>query len=218
MVRNNNITQAEYGTFQTAYDFFNAELFSGELHPLLITLHRKAHSKGYFCRERFTHREQKLTTHELAMNPDCFSERSDEEILSTLVHEMCHVWQFECGKPPRSGYHDREWAARMKQAGLMPSATGEEGGKETGQRMTHYILPGGVYAAAYKKLEATGLRLHWESPSPGENNDKKQAVSKVKYSCPFCELNAWAKPGAVLICGECYEEDGGIINYLEAFA
>jgi hypothetical protein len=28
---------------------------------------------------------------------------------------------------------------------------------------------------------------------------------KVKYSCPECGLNAWAKPDVCLVCGECHQ-------------
>jgi hypothetical protein len=35
---------------------------------------------------------------------------------------------------------------------------------------------------------------------------KKKAASKTKYTCPLCDLNAWAKPDARLICGDCSEE------------
>ena len=41
--------------------------------------------------------------------------------------------------------------------------TGEPGGKETGQSVTHYIFPGGAYATAYAKLEGRGFQLHWQS-------------------------------------------------------
>lgn len=48
----------------------------------------------------------------------------------------------------------------MKQIGLHPSTTGEPGGKEAGQSVTHCIIPGGPYAKAYAKLKANGLQLH----------------------------------------------------------
>ena len=35
---------------------------------------------------------------------------------------------------------------------------------------------------------------------------KKKAASKTKYTCPGCCLNAWAKPAAPLICGDCEQE------------
>ena len=66
--------------------------------------------------------------------------RDDIEWHSTLVHEMCHLWQEDFGKPSRGGYHNRQWADKMIQVGLMPTDTGEPGGQLTGQRVTHYII------------------------------------------------------------------------------
>ena len=121
--------------------------------------------------------------HELAMNPDSFTGRTDEEILSTLAHEMAHVWQQTHGTAPRRSYHDRQWAAKMKEIGLQPTDTGEPGGKETGQSVTHYIVPGGPYAAAYAKLKATGFQLHWQS-APAGHEAKAKKASKTKFTCP----------------------------------
>ena len=154
------ITITEYQGFQRAYDFFNRELFDGGLPQVLVTLQRHANTRGYFSPERFSGRIDEAVVHELALNPDNFTGRTDEMILSTLVHEMCHVWQQTYGKAPRRGYHDRQWAAKMREVGLQPSSTGEEGGKETGQAVSHYIISDG-YAKAYVKLAATGFQLHW---------------------------------------------------------
>ena len=143
------ITPAQYRAFQEAYDFFNAELFPGSLHHVLVTLQRHAKAQGYFSPDRFTARTEKAAAHELAMNPDSFTGRTDEEILSTLAHEMAHVWQQSHGTPPRRSYHDQQWAAKMKEIGLRPSDTGQVGGKETGQSVSHYIIPGGAYAPKY---------------------------------------------------------------------
>jgi predicted SprT family Zn-dependent metalloprotease len=52
------------------------------------------------------------------MNPDTFTGRIDEDILSTLAHEMAHVWRQRDGTPPRRAYHDRQWAAKMREIGL----------------------------------------------------------------------------------------------------
>jgi predicted RNA-binding Zn-ribbon protein involved in translation (DUF1610 family) len=35
--------------------------------------------------------------------------------------------------------------------------------------------------------------------------------TRAKFTCPSCGQNAWAKPDAALLCGECYEADGEII-------
>jgi hypothetical protein len=47
----------------------------------------------------------------------------------------------------------------MKQIGLQPSATGQPGGKETGQSMSHYIIADGHYAKTYAKLKAAGFHF-----------------------------------------------------------
>jgi hypothetical protein len=157
------ITKREYEGFQKAYDFFNRHLFGRCLPPVLMTFQRKGGTRGYFAPDRFVGRIEKTAAHELALNPDTFENRTDEEILSTLAHEMAHVWQQTFGKPSRRCYHNRQWAAKMKEIGLQPSDTGAPGGKETGQLVTHYIVPNGRFSNAYARLESEGFRLHWQS-------------------------------------------------------
>jgi hypothetical protein len=41
-----------------------------------------------------------------------------------------------------------------REIGLQPSTTGEPDGKETGQSVMHYIVPGGPFARAYATLAA----------------------------------------------------------------
>jgi hypothetical protein len=153
--------------------------------------------------------------HELAPNPDNFTGRTDEMILSTLVHEMCHVWQQTHGKAPRRGSHDRQWAGKMREVGLQPSTTDEEGGKETGQAVSHYIILEGRFAKAYAKLAATGFQLHWQF-IPATKQGRAKKSSKTKFTCPDCGQNALAKPDALLICGECFDEGEGDICFMLA--
>jgi predicted SprT family Zn-dependent metalloprotease len=196
-----SITKTEYSSLDAAYEFFNQRLFDGALSACLITLNRKANARGYFAPDRFAHRQQDEHTDEIALNPDNFLGRTDEEILSTLVHEMAHVARHRlCQKPGTQGYHDKEWSSKMQQIGLMPSHTGQPGGKKTGSQMTHYIVTGGPFQIAAQELLATGWRLSWQSPS---GLRKAVPKSKIKYSCPECRQNCWAKPEAHLICGDC---------------
>lgn len=250
-----------YSELQQAYDFFNEKLFNKGLPDMLITLQRGKNTFGYFAPERFTG-ESNLS--ELAMNPDYFGGRSLADTLSTLVHEMVHVWQYHTPdvKKCRGGYHDRVWGGKMEQIGLMPSNTGQPGGKKNGQQMTHYIIRGGQFQNAVYELLKSGFSISWyDKWSSGlaplskankdilddwlkatdedeqeliikltktvnqrhDNNDDdendfngqdpdlvidirppaKGASNREKFTCPSCSLNAWAKPSARLICGEC---------------
>jgi len=65
--------------------------------------------------------------------------------MQTLVHEMAHCWQHCYGTPSRRAYHNREWADKMIGVGLMPSDTGQPGGKPVGQKMGDYPLPKGRF-------------------------------------------------------------------------
>src|ERR1035441_2328733 len=136
--------------------------------------------------------------------------RSDTEILSTFVHEMAHLWQFASASPSRGGYHNREWANKMESIGLAPSNTGFPGGKRTGQQMTHYIMPNGPFEKACRALLELGWKLDWHAPSGdagriglGAPAKPKANDSKSRFTCPQCTQNAWAKPGAKLVCGVC---------------
>ena len=165
-------TVAQYKEFQEAYDYFNVHLFAGELPQLLVTLQRKPRMLGHFAPVRYEHRSNTDVIHEIALNPDGFVGETDEEILSTLAHEMVHVWQQESGKPGRRGYHNKQWSARMKEIGLYPSRTGEPGGKEVGERMSHCVVKSGPYQLAYRRLEQGGFCLDWQSRNHHRNGEE----------------------------------------------
>jgi predicted SprT family Zn-dependent metalloprotease len=204
----NNPTTQTYTSLTTAYEYFNRELFNGSLPPCLITMQRHKGAYGYFSGERFANSANpKEVTDEIALNPSLFHARKPNEILSTLAHEMVHLWQHHYGKPPRKSYHDRQWAAKMHEIGLIPTATGEPGGKETGQRVTHVIDANGRYASVVAQLFiAHPTILYQDRSSENDETRKKKSASKTKYTCPTCGLNAWAKPNAPLICGDCQQE------------
>lgn len=193
-------TAQTYKTLNNAYDYFNRELFEGSLPPCLITLQRKSKARGYFCAERFeTRQEEKYYTHEIALNPNCFKDRTDEDIISTLVHEMVHVWQEEHGHPSRGGYHNSEWADKMEDIGLIPSNTEEEGGRRTGNAMSHYIDPNGRFSRYAGAFLSTVPPLQYQDrPVPKKPSKSK---NKVKYTCPKCLLNAWGKENIKIVCG-----------------
>lgn len=201
-----NPTVQSYNSLSAAYDFFNKELFGGTLPPCLITMQRHSKAYGYFAGERFAKTSDPAEiTDEIALNPEHFADRKPEEVLSTLAHEMVHLWQHHFGHSPRSGYHSRQWAEKMHQIGLVPTDTGAPGGHETGQRVTHLIDPAGAYArAAAQLLKGNPAILYTDRWRSDDDARRKKAASKTKYTCPGCGLNAWGKPDLSLICSDCH--------------
>lgn len=209
-----NPSKETYLSLEEAYFYLNQKLFQGTLPGCLITLQREKKSLGYFHYQVFEGKNNNVGTYtdEIALNPNHFT-RDDKEVLSTLTHEMCHLWQFHFGTSSRAGYHNREWAEKMESIGLMPSSTGLPGGKQTGQKMTHYVLPGGLFDQVASQLLATGATIHWASRTTDISGapKKKKKQTRSKFTCPDCGLNVWAKPEAYVICGDCniqLEEQG----------
>jgi predicted SprT family Zn-dependent metalloprotease len=200
-------TRSTYDGLNAAYAFFNRELFGGKLPACLLTMQRHRGAYGYFSGNRFASLDNaKEIVDEIALNPVNFARRTPTEILSTLVHEMVHLWHHRDphGNPGRRGYHNKEWAKQMKVVGLLPTDTGLPGGKETGERVTHMIEPGGRFEKACAAFLAKHPAvLYLDRAGQGDATAKKKAASKTKFTCPDCEQNAWAKADANLVCGDC---------------
>lgn len=220
-------TTENYATLQTAYDEANDVLFGGELpHCMIILLKKSPRNFGHYAPKRYqgvVDDNKETVLDEIALNP-AIVRLNPMEVLQTLVHEMCHLWQHHFGKPSRGGYHNKEWGAKMDEVGLSPSNTGAPGGKRTGQQMADYVQPGGRFekwaneffakytirwGASDHSLKGTSLAAMIAglgSPGAGETAEsdepeKPKPKSKIKYSCD-CS-NVWGKPGLVLTCRNC---------------
>ena len=215
-------TPEQYDRLQRAFDLFNERLFGGELPPCLITLQRQKRVMGYFSHRRFVNAAGEATD-ELAMNPEFFGEERVLEVLQTIAHEMCHLWQSHFGKPGRGRYHNKEWADKMEAIGLMPSDTGRPGGNRTGDHMADYPMEGGRFLEVAKELLSTEYNIPWadrfsiaapvlldtDALVVAEGSDETAvpppARGKTKYSltCKGETLNVWGRPNLSLACGIC---------------
>lgn len=182
-------TSTTYNELQVAFDHFNKALFENKLPQCLITLQRKKRTYGYFSSERFI-TSKGTKTDEIAMNPSYFAVCPPEEVLQTLVHEMAHLWQFHFGKPSRGGYHNKEWAAKMENIGLMPSSTGKEGGAKTGDCMSDYIIIGGRFEKACNQLLTNSFRISWADRFPARERIE-QAIAENGVDEIREELESW---------------------------
>jgi len=215
----NTPTAKQFKAFEGGYDYFNDLLFNGSLPPVILNLSRKSKAMGFVAPFRWRKSEDeegKGSIHELSINPEILS-MSAIDVYSTLVHEMCHIWQYEHGKPSRNGYHNKQWANKMETVGLIPSHTGREGGNKTGQNMSDYPKKNGVFLKALDKMPDE-FKLPFTSVEgdrrisnnalmglinlmEGEETTSKSG-KRTKYTCS-CGFNVWGKDGLKITCDEC---------------
>lgn len=214
------VTPAEtlIAELQLAYSYFNEALFKGELPDCMLTIDYSGRTiLGYYKPLSFVSKDGILVD-QISINPKFLISEKLSDVLSTLVHEMAHLWIFNIGnKKTINGYHCKKWVAKMEEIGLIPSNTGKPGGKKTGYQMDHYILAGGRFDRACEVLFDKEFQISWGMATAKMVNDfldgngsgksappepKDKSKGKVKFVCPVCAKPAWAAESRKLICGD----------------
>lgn len=156
-------TTKQATSIQLLYNLLNEKLFNGEIENCILNYSREsARTMGFFAPERWIRvgtekeraaGEKRKVIHEISLNPRSSTMLTVKDLVTTIAHEMVHLWQHEKGTPSRTGYHNEEWAAKCESIGLIPSSTGRPGGKKTGQKMSDYVAPGGPLEEIIKAIE-----------------------------------------------------------------
>jgi len=193
-------TQAQFKAYQQIFDYFNQTLFDNSLPDCMLGFSRRRKSSHQlFTAAGWQQQEQPMA--EVSLNLEKLKEGRPKEVMALLVREMVHLWQEHYGQPSRPGYYNREWADKMEEVGLIPTDSGEAGGKRTGQSLKHYVEEGGRFEQAYELMPEEYL-LPFEPGSWPRGARSSGYTEKVKYSCEGCGAKVWGKPGLGIVC-EC---------------
>lgn len=154
-------TNELYEPLISAYNYLNHHLFDDKLPEVIFTLQRKKGVMGFFSAKRWGNTKGNYCS-EIAINPAYFASSRMIEVMQTLVHEMVHCWQYAYGTPSDHHYHNQEWAKKMMSIGLMPSSTGEPGGRATGRNMSDFIIQNGKFFEVVSDLIGKdSFQLSW---------------------------------------------------------
>ena len=109
----------------------------------------------------------------------CHLDRPLWEILSTLLHEMCHSWQNQHGKPSISWFHNKEFKFKMANMGVVPNDKG------------HHIWVADPFVFF---LEKHGIKFRYPRNSEGiikvPQENKLKGKSKLKKWKCLCGQTA----------------------------
>ena len=206
------------------FDFLNRRFFDDELPYCQFSLKRHNGTNGFYTPESYNREDGKYCD-EITMNPAFYNPDNPLPFIEVLLHQMCHLWQRHYGTPGRGGYHNRELANKMLSIGLQPSSTGIEGGKETGDTMHQYAIPGSSLERVIRNLINDRVVLRWQDcytpPTAPTSLPIKEGSAKTpkadinttseatprsgkryRYTCPSsdCKMSAESFHGAEIGC------------------
>lgn len=167
----------------------------------LISFERHATAKAFIRPNEFGEGK-----HGLYLNPD-HCNRSNEEIIATLVHEFCHSIEIS-DRGYQGKYHRKVWAEDMHKIGLKTLNCDIEFSPgntpfTTGWNVTHNLTNEFRAIIAQIPNFKKPLQLNFEQ--------KPKYKGKLRYRCsnPKCEysVQVWGKQNLLLYCGFCSEPD-----------
>lgn len=105
----------------------------------------------------------------------------------SFLDAMVSQEQYHYGVPScRTSYRNKERADLSKRIGLIPSSTGGEGGKETGEGIKFYMQDGGAIDKLIQYLLSLGYEATWQERTP-EPKKKDSGGKRINYICPISE-------------------------------
>lgn len=198
MARIRNITtMAEMqASLQAAFNAINKDFYGGELEKVVITLKegKQKHAFGWIeVRKNWTQNGKER--HEINISVDYIGERSVQQVIATLMHEMAHLYnlQHDIKDTTRSGkYHNKKFKETAEKHGLTVKET-----EDNGYSYTELTEQSAEWIKNNINIKKFGIYKNVKDK--GTNRAKS---SYRKYICPICGLSARTTKDAVLICGE----------------
>jgi hypothetical protein len=179
-----DINRTLWEGYQTAFSFFNRELFEEALPSCILTLSARGNSTGYF--KANTWKTGANNHHEISLNPSLLN-RSDDLVFQTLVRCMVFLWQATHGTPPlQLGYCSEEFTQKMRDLGLPCE-------KDYGMNVKWSVQSGGKYASIRPNAMQSFFPLQSLEILPPKSK-------RVKFTCEKCGTKAMAMAGVRLTC------------------
>ena len=140
-----------------------------DIEDIVFTLQRKNKVVGYLVHNSFENTEG-VFKHEISLNPEYFTVKPKIEILRVFCQELLKLYRIYYGDPEtlKMDYYDADWGAYMLTVGLMPSHNGKPDGKDTGKKMSSYVLPDGPFLQLCNELAEEGLLIDWFDKIPAK--------------------------------------------------
>lgn len=195
-------TMAELqAALQAAFNKINRDFYGGELEKAVITTKEGKRKSAFGWIEVAKNWKQSGTErHEINISADYLGERSVQATITTLMHEMVHLYNIQNGikDTTRSGlYHNKNFKQTAEAHGLEVEQIDKIGwSKTTATPQTAEWIDKNVLIKSFSIYKQTAEK----DPRGG-----KSKQSMVKKICPKCGNIARVTSEYKLICGDCMQ-------------
>ena len=189
------------------FHILNYDKFGNSLPEPVITIQKtKGNVLGHFTKDRVwidkNHVEDEQTSYyEINVDPRWFCDRTSQEVVETLLHEMCHYKnRVDNINDCNGNNHNKKFKRLAESVGLLV-----ERGKSVGYGYTSLSDDLKAYIDKYVKPDDKAFEYFRSTHVIGDRDSgsKVRKKSIFTYTCPDCGQVAKAKRDVVIKCGFC---------------
>lgn len=213
------------GYLEKLYRELNHDKFNGELEEPVITIQSTPRAYGHVTVGKVwkIDGQEEQFRYELNIGAGTL-DRPIENVVSTLLHEMVHIYHLQNGIQDcsRGGtYHNKKFKEKAESVGLIIDYDKKIGWSITSpsEELIEYIISKDwqdirINRNEYGRLPAVGKKGTSTGSPSTDGTDGKKPSSTRKYVCPCCGASVRATRTLSIVCGECADFDKGVYRYM----
>ena len=196
------------GYLNKIFDLLNEEFFENELSRPTITIQSTPRAYGHFSLREDTWVSKLGGTHEINIGAGTLS-RPIEEVVSTLLHEMVHYYNYEKGIQDCSRgntYHNRKFREEAERRGLIVEHSDKYGWSHTSPSdlLLDFVLDNDLSDILINRNEFSGFQMGGTGTHNGTPiTPTAKKSSSRKYICPCCGTSIRATKKVNIGCLDC---------------
>ena len=196
------------GYLNKIFDLLNESFFENELSRPTITIQSTPRAYGHFSLREDTWVSKLGGTHEINIGAGTLA-RPIEEVVSTLLHEMVHYYNYEKGIQDCSRgntYHNRKFKEEAERRGLNVEHSDKYGWSHTSPSdlLLDFVLENDLSDILINRNEFSGFQMGGTGTHNGTPiTPTAKKSSSRKYICPCCGTSIRATKKVNIGCLDC---------------
>ena len=196
------------GYLNKIFDLLNETFFENKLSRPTITIQSTPRAYGHFSLREDTWVSKLGGTHEINIGAGTLS-RPIEEVVSTLLHEMVHYYNYERGVQDCSRgntYHNRKFREEAERRGLIVEHSDKYGWSHTSPSdlLLDFVLENDLSDILINRNEFSGFQMGGTGTHSGTSiTPTAKKSSSRKYICPCCGTSIRATKKVNIGCLDC---------------